>query len=152
MKASTLTALYVTAEACIKAHFADNSLLVLNNDGTAFLHVDPQGNRTQQLCHYALSRYHAKLACVLQFRNQHMACQPVWCPVLEQGSQGFEAGYVISSVTWPGSVMAAIAAGLLRRAPCEQERQPVRASQCSGLSCCSNLQPITATVSSPGRR
>lgn len=41
----------------MKANFDDNSILLLNSTGTAFIHLAPTGSEIHQLSQYALTKY-----------------------------------------------------------------------------------------------
>lgn len=100
----------------VKALYSDNSIILLNSWGTAFIYVGPQGNKVRQICEYALRDYRTQLIDVLSFRNLHLET-PAYCKPLIRTllKQSFRLGYPISSVVWPATAADAQASGLVER-------------------------------------
>lgn len=113
----TLKRILISEDGRLKAQFEDNTLLLVNGAGSAFIHCAPgsNGTKSRQLSEYALSRYAASLCAALEFRNLH-ADAPYYCKALlaaTPAAQTFTVGYIISSVLWPASLKEAYDRGLI---------------------------------------
>ncbi|WIA28174.1 hypothetical protein OEZ86_010742 [Tetradesmus obliquus] len=111
-----LEAIYVAADASVKAVYHDNTLLVLSADGSSFTHISPAGARTVQLCEFCLSRFVPLLTELLDFRNQHVDMPAVSRPLLQQlqrSSQTFTLHFPITYTCWPATAAEAFQQGLV---------------------------------------
>lgn len=105
----------ILADGTVKATFSDCSTLVLTPRATAFLHVDAQGQAVQQCTQFALSRWHAKLAVVVELRNQHCNSVSLCRPLIAQQPcpPGFSTAVPCQAVRWPASAGTARSEQLL---------------------------------------
>ncbi|EFJ41759.1 hypothetical protein VOLCADRAFT_98324 [Volvox carteri f. nagariensis] len=99
-----------------KAIFSDNTIIVTNSTGSAFIIRTQDGHLMRQVSEYALTRHCPLLAAVLEFRNMHVDL-PCFCkPLARVLRSGFTLGYVIRDATWP-TPSHAIAEGLAQVQP-----------------------------------
>lgn len=133
--APSLVRLCVAQDGRVKANFSDNSVLLLNAAGSAFLYNTSSehdgagssgGSSIRQLSEYALLRHTPQLALVLEFRNMHLD-QPFFCKPLLKAAPGpgkqhqqrgcLSLGYRLREVHWPATAQEAVEAGLVARLP-----------------------------------
>ncbi|MEW5303222.1 MAG: hypothetical protein WDW38_001541 [Sanguina aurantia] len=98
----------LAADGRLKGQFSDNSILLVNQSGSAFMCLSPDGiTTTRQLSEYALNKQSPQLAVLLEFRNMHVDI-PFFCRPLLRCTQGaFSLGYRIAEVWWPRDVAEA---------------------------------------------
>lgn len=97
----------LAADGRLKGQFSDNSILLVNDSGSAFMCLSPDGVTTRQLSEYALTKHSPQLAVLLEFRNMHVDV-PFFCKPLLRCTQGaFSLGYRIAEVWWPRDVSEA---------------------------------------------
>lgn len=107
----------VLADGRAKATFSDNTIMVTNSAGSAFLAITADGQSTRQLSEYALARHSPLLAALLEFRNMHVDL-PCFCkPLARALRSSFTLGYLVRDATWPSAVSDMVAAGLARCQP-----------------------------------
>lgn len=115
-QASTLSSIkriFIAQDGRLKAQYEDNTLLLVNSLGSAFIHCSPSGQKSRQLSEYVLSRYSIALCAALEFRNLHLDT-PYYCKALLSAQQAlFTVGYVMTSVLWPDSLQEASAKRLI---------------------------------------
>lgn len=123
MTIPSLSRICVAQDGRIKANFDDNTIMLVNAGGSAFISCPMSATGSnpglRQLSEYALSRHVNELSVVLEFRNMHVD-QPFICkPLLRAAAtrQGLSLGYQLAEVWWADNAREAVESGMVETFP-----------------------------------